>query len=97
MSAGRASTVHASAGVGFTRVHEAAWVGGEEGEETMTDKFSNIKLEKRYKRISSGDVFTGEQLHNLLELANPVMQAIILLDVFETKEVATKPGEKYGV
>lgn len=59
--------------------------------------FSNIKPEKRYKRISNGDVFTGQQLRNLLEIANPTMQAIILLDAQETTEAASKPGEKYGV
>lgn len=64
----------------------------------MSDKFSNIKLEKRYKRLSNGDVFTGQQVLNLLELApTPPMQAIILLDIQETEEVASKPGEKYGV
>lgn len=63
----------------------------------MTDKFSNIKPEKNYKRISNGDVFTGQQLLNLLEIASPDMQAIILLDVHETEEEATRPGEKYGV
>lgn len=63
----------------------------------MTFKFSNFKPDRNYKRISNGDVFTGQQLRNLLEIANPVMQAVILLDVQETEEMASKPGEKYGV
>ena len=63
----------------------------------MSDKFSNIKSEKRYKRISSGDVFTGQQSLNLLKLAHPIMQAVILLDIFETKEIATNPNEKFGI
>lgn len=65
----------------------------------MRDKFSfsNIKLDKNYKRPSTGDVFTGQQLHNLLKLASPTLQAVILLSVEKTTEAATKPGEKYGV
>ncbi len=63
----------------------------------MTFKFNNIKPDKNYKRISNGDVFTGQQLRNLLQLARPEMQAMILLDVQETQEAASKPGEKYGV
>lgn len=47
---------------------------------------------KNYKRISNGDVLTGHQVSFLLEMANPVMRAIILLDIVETKESVTVVG-----
>lgn len=60
-------------------------------------KFTNIKPDKNYERLSTGDVFTGRQLRALLGLASPVVQAIILLDIWETTDEPSKPGTKYGV
>jgi hypothetical protein len=51
---------------------------------------------KRYRNIGTQDVFTGQQADNLIELANPTMQAIILLSMVETDEPASAPKEKYG-
>lgn len=61
----------------------------------MTTNFPSIKPEKRYMRLSSLGVFSGRQILNLLELAKPVMQAIILLDIQETDEPLSRFG-KYG-
>jgi hypothetical protein len=57
----------------------------------------NIDPKKNYERLSNGDVFTGQQVLNLLGLSNPEMQAIILLDVVPTEKPATRPESKYGV
>ena len=59
----------------------------------------NIDPKKNYERLSNGDVFTGQQVLNLLELSGtkPMMQAIILLDVVATEKPATHPESKYGV
>lgn len=61
----------------------------------MTTNFPNIKPNNHYRRLSNSDVFTGQQVLNLLELAEPVMQAIILLDIRETDEPINRSG-KYG-
>ena len=70
-------------------------IGPKEIGARMTTNFPNIKPEKHYMRLSSRDVFTGQQILNLLELAKPVMQAIILLDILETDESVNCFG-KYG-
>ena len=62
----------------------------------MKTDFLNIKPEKHYMRYSGKDVFTGRQILNLLEIAEPVMQAIILLDIVETDEPVNRFG-KYGM
>ena len=57
----------------------------------------NINPNRNYKRLSTGWVHTGKQIINLLELAKPELQAIVLLDIIETDEPAGKPDDKYGV
>jgi len=57
----------------------------------------NIDPKQNYERLSNGDVFTGWQVLNLLELSKPEMQAIILLDVVQTERPASHPESKYGV
>ena len=61
----------------------------------------NIDPDQNYKRISNGDVLTGQQFLNLLEVAKQhelvEIQAIILLDCMPTEDPATWPGTKYGV
>lgn len=63
----------------------------------MTTNFPNIKLNNRYRRLSNSDVFTGQQILNLLELAKPAMRAIILLDIQETDEPITRLGMYGGI
>lgn len=62
-----------------------------------TDRFSNIALDKNYERVSTGRVFTGKQIHSLLEIATPAIQAIVLLDIQQTDKPATDPESKYGI
>lgn len=58
----------------------------------------NIHPDKNYERISHpGHIQTGRQILNLLELANPVVQAMLLLDVFETDKPATIQDDRYGL
>lgn len=52
--------------------------------------FPNISESKNYKRISNGDVLTGNQVLYLLEIAKPIMQAMILLDIWPTEETSNK-------
>lgn len=52
---------------------------------------------KNYERISTGWVHTGQQIINLLELASPMAQALILLDVWPTDKPAGKPDDRYGI
>lgn len=60
-------------------------------------KFPNIKSEKHYRSLSDDKIFSGKQILNLLELARPIMQAIILLDILETDEPISHPDSEYGV
>jgi len=62
----------------------------------MSRKFENIRPDKNYERIGTGDVFTGQQILNLLELAQPAMQAILLLSIWVTDKPATNPKSRYG-
>lgn len=57
----------------------------------------DIKLDRNYKNILDGKIFTGQQILNLLVLSSPPMQAIILLSIQETDEPADKPKLRYGV
>lgn len=61
------------------------------------DGFPNIDPSQNYKRISNGHVFTGRQVLNLLEVAPPEIQAVVLLDIWETDSPATNPNDKYGL
>lgn len=61
----------------------------------MITEFPNIQPNNHYRRLSNADVFTGQQILNLLEVAESVMQAIILLDIQETDEPINRFG-KYG-
>jgi hypothetical protein len=56
----------------------------------------NIDPKKNYERISNRDVFTGQQILNLLGIAYPSTQAAILLDISETDKSADRPESKYG-
>jgi hypothetical protein len=56
----------------------------------------NINPSNNYERIDNSDVFTGQQLLNLLEIASPDMQAVILLGCMPTDKPPTHPGTKYG-
>lgn len=49
----------------------------------------DIKSGRNYGRISNGDVLSGRQVLDLLEIANPFQQSIILLDIYETTEEVT--------
>ena len=51
--------------------------------------------EWNYKRLDSGDVFTGKQANNLMELAGPAYQAMLLLCLERTDEPAMFDS-KYG-
>lgn len=63
----------------------------------MNNNF-NIMPNRNYLRLSHpGHVQTGQQILNLLNLANPELQALILLDIRETNEPATAPNNKYGL
>lgn len=63
----------------------------------MKHKFK-IMPSRNYARLSHpGHVQTGQQILNLLELANPTVQAMLLLDIVETDKPATKPDDKYGI
>lgn len=57
----------------------------------------NIERTKNYQRISTNDVFTGQQVLNLLEISSPILQAILLLGIQETDQPATDPHSRYGV
>ena len=59
--------------------------------------YPNIKETAHYLAHSTGKVHTGLQVLNLLEVAKPVMQAIILMDIEETDAPADKPDSKYGL
>lgn len=50
---------------------------------------------KNWKRISNGDVLTGVQVNNLIDLASGPMLGVMLLDIVPTDEPATYPGQKY--
>lgn len=59
----------------------------------------NVDPERNYKRISNGDVVTGQQMLNILEVAGnatPEMVIFVLLDYMPTDEPATRPDSKYG-
>lgn len=63
------------------------------------NKYPNIHPEQNYKNLRDQRVFTGRQILNLLEIAdarNPVLSAILLLEIEPTKEAATQPHSKYG-
>lgn len=62
----------------------------------MTDDY-NIDPNANYKRLSNGHVFSGQQVLNLLKLANPTMQAVILLDIQKTTEPVSYPDSRYGI
>jgi len=57
----------------------------------------NINPQKNYERIANGDVFTGQQILNVLDISEPEMQTVILLDIFESEKPASHPKLKYGV
>lgn len=57
----------------------------------------NIDPTKNYQRIDNGDIFTGQQVLNLLDIASKTMQAIILLSIAVTDQPATDPNSRYGV
>jgi hypothetical protein len=61
------------------------------------DKKYKVNESKNWKRMSNGDVFTGKQINNLLELSNPIMQAMILMDIMETDEIPEDSKSKYGL
>ena len=57
-----------------------------------------VNPDKNYARLSHpGHVQTGQQIRNLLELATPKLQAMLLLDIWETNEPATSPTDRYGL
>lgn len=49
----------------------------------------------QYKYLSNDDVFTGQQILNLLGLAAPIIQDIILTNLQETNKPVNRSGE-YG-
>lgn len=57
----------------------------------------NIDPQQNYKRLDTGWIHTGQQIINLLELATPDIQAIILLGIQPTDEAAGKPNDRYGI
>ncbi len=65
----------------------------------METNFPNIKPEKHYehlyKHLPCTDVFSGQQILNLLELADPLIQDIILTNLQETNKPVNRLGE-YG-
>ena len=52
---------------------------------------------KNYKRLDNGDIFTGKQLNSIMSLANPTVQAMILLSCIETDKQPIDSNSKYGV
>lgn len=48
-----------------------------------------IRSNQNYKRISNGDVLSGCQVLDLLEIANPTQQAMVLMDISETADAVT--------
>lgn len=92
----RMDLVERRADVGaFRRYPRAAVKFKKEVGTKMTTDFPNIKPNNHYRRLSNDNVFTGQQILNLLELAEPVMQAIILFDIKESDEPVNRLGE-YG-
>lgn len=58
----------------------------------------NIDPDKNYKRPATGEVFSGEQILALLEIApSKDMEAIILMSIVPTDEPVTRPFSKYGL
>lgn len=57
----------------------------------------NIDPTKNYEYVARGDVFTGQQILNLLDIAGESMQAVILLSIAVTDQPATEPNSRYGV
>lgn len=55
-----------------------------------------VNEKKNWKRLSTGEVFTGKQINNLLALANPTMRAIILLEITETTDAPTDATSRFG-
>lgn len=55
-----------------------------------------VNEKKNWKRPSTGEVFTGKQINNLLALANPTMRAIILLEITETTDAPTDATSRFG-
>lgn len=65
---------------------------------SINDEFPNIEPTQNYQRLSHpGHVQTGQQILNLLELATPAIQVMLLLDIWKTDEPATNPGDRYGL
>jgi hypothetical protein len=58
-----------------------------------------INSNQNYVRISTGRVFTGVQILNLLSLVEdqPIVVASILLDTYPTDKEADDPDSKYGL
>lgn len=57
----------------------------------------NINPNQNYRRLSNGHIFTGKQILELLKLASPAVQALILLDIVPTDSPAPNPNDRYGV
>lgn len=56
----------------------------------------SIDLNVNYRRSGTGAVFTGKQFAELLAVATPVVQGMMLLSMTKTDEPATEPDSRYG-
>lgn len=63
----------------------------------MTDSDFPIQPDRNYRRCSDGRVFTGQQVLNILNVANPFLGKMLLDDIEETDEPATNPNSRYGI
>ena len=90
MPAGRASTVHASAGVGFTRVHEAAWDLREQGIMIKCDmcgeKFGGFVMRGKYLCHDCHGMIN----HLIDELLDPTSELWIRLAGLDPDEVGKR-------
>jgi hypothetical protein len=58
-----------------------------------------VNPEQNYVRASTGKVFTGQQIINLLSLIEdqPIVKVAILIDILPVDTVADDPDSKYGL
>jgi len=56
----------------------------------------NIDQSANYRRSGTGAVFTGKQFAELLAVATPIVQGMMLLTMTKTDEPATEPDSRYG-
>jgi len=58
---------------------------------------TEIRPHRNYRRIDTGHVFTGRQLLNLLHIAEPAIQWVLLYSIEETDQLPDHLDTEYGL